>query len=93
MGVLLVLLVVVLVITGVVLVPTYVYCHNTVSVMLTLSKVKQWLGIEGGEERENLTATELLPTQDYKMAQSFSGEDIHDVKVCVYIPYNTANPS
>ena len=44
------------------------------------TRLKGWLGV-GDSERQKLTDTEMLTSQDYKMAQSFSGEDIADNKV------------
>lgn len=43
-----------------------------------LSRIRQLFGLPD-PERQKLTDTELLPNQDYKMAQSFSGEDIADI--------------
>lgn len=43
-----------------------------------LAHIKRWFGFDD-EERKKLTDTELIPSQDYNMAQSFSGEDIGEL--------------
>jgi len=51
-----------------------------------IKALTQWFG-SSSTERAKLTDTELQPSQDYRMAQSFSGESVNPANgVSVLIP-------
>ena len=48
------------------------------NIFIMFASIRKWFGFDD-EERKKLTDTELIPSQDYNMAQSFSGEDIGQI--------------